>query len=121
MQGGLWLPRILGTLRHDKAAGLMCPEVGIEPTGGEQVRMCPLFDDPTSVHDHQPVHELKRGKPMCDGDDRSATHQLRQRFLDRGFDLRVERRRCLVEQEDGRVLQVYVRSSGSEAVIDPPE
>jgi hypothetical protein len=43
-------------------------------------------------------------------------HEVRERFLDRGLDLRIEGRRRLVEQEDRGVLQDHARNGDALAL-----
>ncbi len=58
-QGGL-LPGTLRALWHDKAPGLMGPQLGVEPAAIKQVRMGALIDNSPAIHHHKPVHELQR-------------------------------------------------------------
>ncbi len=62
-------------------------------------------NDATGVHHHDAVGLEHGGEAMRDHQRGSALHELVQRGLHRGFALRVERARGLVEQQDGRVAQ----------------
>ena len=59
---------------------------------------------PLVEHD-QPVHRRDGRQPVRDGDHRLARHQPVEALLDRRLDLRIERARRLVEDEDRRVLE----------------
>ena len=64
-----------------------------------------FLDDVALVHDDQPVHRRDGRQPVRDGDHGLAFHQPVEVLLDRRLDLRIERRRRLVEDQDRRVLQ----------------
>ncbi len=42
---------------------------------------------------------------MCDHQRRAVLHQVMQRILDTALRLRIERRRCFVEDQHGCILQ----------------
>ena len=64
-----------------------------------------VLDDAACIHHHDPVHGGDRGQAVRDGDDGLALHHLRQRVLDRGLDLAVQRRCRLVQHQHRRILQ----------------
>ena len=68
-----------------------------------------LFDDAPGVHDHQPVHARDRTQAVGDGDHGLALHQGDQLLLDCRFDLAVQRRGCLVEDQNRRILEQHPR------------
>ncbi len=64
-----------------------------------------FLDDFALVHHHQPVHGGDRRQPVRNGDHGLALHQSVEVLLDRRLDLRIERRRGLVQNENRRILQ----------------
>ena len=76
----------------------------IEPVAAQKFGMCAFLDDAALIEHDQPVHRGDGREPVRDGDDGLPLHQSRA-LLDRRLDFGIERRRCLVEHQDRRVLQ----------------
>src|SRR5205823_974247 len=71
----------------------------------QQLLMRTLLDDVATLEHDQAVHPGDGGEPVRDGDDGLARHERAQARLNCGLDLAIERRRGLVEHQDGRVLE----------------
>src|SRR4051812_14399483 len=84
---------------------LALPELRVESASGDQFLVRALLDDATLVHHDEPVHRRDGRQPVRDGDDGLALHELVEVLLDGGFRLGIERRRRLVKDKYGRVLQ----------------
>src|ERR1043165_2336744 len=97
--------RVAVQLVADEAARLVAPELGVDSVAAQQGGMAAAFRDAAVLEDDQPVHAGDGREAVGDRDHRLALHQVEQLPLDRGLDLRVERRGRLVEHEDGRVLE----------------
>ena len=67
------------------------------------------FDDPARVDHGELVGAADRGEAVRDDECRAARHEPLERLLDGALALGVERRRCLVQDEDRRVLQQGAR------------
>ncbi|ERH04749.1 MAG: protein of unknown function (DUF1602) [Halorubrum sp. J07HR59] len=68
--------------------------------------MGPLFDNPAVVHDDDPVGILDRREPVCDDEGRPVSDQPGETLLDVLFSFGVDVARCLVENDDGRVVRI---------------
>src|ERR1043165_5438641 len=73
--------------------------------GREQGLVRPLLDDAAAVEDAEPGPAADRRQPGGDRDNGAAFHQLGELLLNRRLDLGIQRRRRLVEDQYGRVLQ----------------
>src|SRR5205085_7942381 len=101
-----------GIFRHvvgDEAAGLVAPELLVVAAEPQQLRMRALLDDAAGLEHDQAVHARDGGKPVGDGDDCLALHQLEELFLDRHLDFAIERRGRFIKDEDWRVLKDHAR------------
>lgn len=78
-----------------------------------QFIMIPSFDDFSSL-DHDDVIRLLYGlKSMCDDDYSAADEELIERFGDLLFTERVKCRSRLIEENDLRIFQEYLRDCKS--------
>ena len=64
-----------------------------------------FLDDAALLHHDQAIHRGDSREAMRDGDHALALHERVERTLDRRLDLRIERARRLVQNEDRRVLE----------------
>src|SRR5947207_1492451 len=75
-----------------------------------------LLDDAAFVHHHDPVAGQHRGEAMGDHQRGAMMHQFLQRRLHQRFALGIERRCCLVEQQQRRVAQDRTRNGDTLAL-----
>ena len=74
------------------------------------------LDDAAVLHDDDLVGVFDGGEPMRDDQRRAIAHELDQRLLDAPLGFVVERRRGLVEDQDGRVLEQRARDGDALAL-----
>src|SRR5262249_6238873 len=96
-----------GRRRSRRRAGLRweldAVELGVKTVDLEQLVVRALFVDEVVVEDDDLVGVLDRREAVRDRDGRAALHQVLEGVHDDLLRLRVERRRGLVEDEDGGV------------------
>ncbi len=88
-----------------KATRLAFPQLGVKPVLFHQRVVRALFDNAAPVQHDDPVESGDGGEPVRHGDNRLVLHQPLKIFLNHRFDLRIQRRCCLIEDEDRRILQ----------------
>src|SRR5205085_5217439 len=77
----------------------------VQPPGATQTVMRALLDDPAMIHDDAPVGGANGGEAVGDDEGGAALHQPFQRALNQTFALGVQRRRRLVEQQQGSIAE----------------
>jgi hypothetical protein len=85
----------------------------------EQLVVPPVLDDAAAVEHQDAVGMLHRGQPVRDHEHGAVLHQALECFLDQPLALGIQRRRGLVQQQDGRVPQQ--RAGDRQPLRSPPE
>ncbi len=73
--------------------------------GREQFRMRSRFDDPARVEDDDAIRVLDRRQAVRDDEGRPVFHEFSEALLDVAFRFRIQCRGCLVQDQDGRILE----------------
>ena len=95
---------------------LQTVQIGVVTTGREQFGMTAGFDDLSFGHDDDPVSTFDRREAMGNDKGRAVLHQVRKRCLDPSLGLRIERRGCLIENQDRRILEQRPRNGDALAL-----
>jgi len=80
---------------------------GIMASAGKEFLVRAFFQYRSFFQDDYPVGKTHRGKPMGDYDGGSANHHRFKAFLYLRLGKRVDAGRCLVQDENRRILQEY--------------
>ena len=73
--------------------------------GREQFRVRPRFDDPSRIEDDDAVRVLDRREAVRNDEGRPVLHELGETFLDVTLRLRIQRRRCFIQDQYRRILE----------------
>jgi len=92
-----------------RSVGVPEDERRVPTAAREQVLVRAHLDNPPVVEDDDLIGIADGREPVGDCDRRAALGEALERGLDRSLGLRVERRRRLVEDEDGRVAENRAR------------
>src|SRR5437667_10854080 len=77
----------------------------------DELRTTALLNDMAMFEDDDLIDIVNRGEPMRRDQRRTPTHQFLDRFHDRRFCRRIERRGRLIEKQDRRILQKRARDA----------
>lgn len=87
------------------APALFRPEIRINAAPGQKLFMSSRLGHPAVLQHNDVVRAHNGLKPVGNDDDRLFRYQSGDRLLDQYLILRVEGCGCLVQQDDGRILQ----------------
>jgi hypothetical protein len=97
-------------------SSLHAVERGVAPCSPDQVIMAAIFDDASAFNRNDAVGTSDGREAVRDHKHSAALRDTRHIVLDNSFTLVVERRRCLVEDENARVSDQRSRNRNTLAL-----
>src|SRR4029077_5523298 len=93
-------------------------KVRVDTAARDQLRTAAVLNDVAMLEYDDVIDIVNRGEPMRRDQRRTATHQFLDRFHDRGFCRRIERRGWLIEKQHRRILQKRARDAEALALTN---